>query len=79
MWEEICAATGGPCAYIGRDMKSSHAGMGITEEDWNAAAAHLVATLEKFQVPAAEKEEVLALVSSLKGDIVDAPAPAPHH
>ena len=77
--DQLCAATGGPCAYIGRDMKSSHAGMGITEEDWNAAAAHLVATLEKFQVPAAEREEVLALVSSLKGDIVDAPAPAPHH
>ena len=76
--EQLCAATGGPCAYIGRDMKSSHAGMGITDEDWNAAAAHLVATLEKFQVPAAEKEEVLALVSSLKADIVDAPAQASH-
>jgi hemoglobin len=50
--------------------------MGITREDWNAAAAHLVATLDKFQVPAAEKGEVLALVSSLEADIVDAPAAA---
>ena len=77
--DQLCAATGGPCAYVGRDMKTAHAGMGIGEEDWNAAAAHLVATLDKLQVPAAEKEEVLALVSSLKADIVEAPAATHQH
>lgn len=68
--DQICAATGGPCVYTGRDMETSHQGAGITEEDWNRAAGHLVATLDKFKVPEQEKGEVLALVSSLKADIV---------
>ncbi len=70
--DQLCAATGGPCLYIGRDMKTAHAGMGIAEADWSASVIHLVATLDKFKVPAKEKQEVLALVSSLKPDIVSA-------
>jgi hemoglobin len=69
--DQLCAATGGPCVYIGRDMKSAHQGMGISEADWNAAAAHLVATLDKFKVPEKEKAEVLAAISGLKNDIVE--------
>lgn len=69
--DQLCAATGGPCIYIGRDMKSSHQGMGITEADWNTAAGHLVATLDKFKVPAREKKEVLDAITSLKKDIVE--------
>jgi hemoglobin len=71
--DELCAATGGPCVYIGRDMKTSHAGLGITGSDWDAAVKHLVATLDKFNVPAKEKDDVLGLVSTLKKDIVDKP------
>jgi len=69
--DQLCAATGGPCVYIGRDMKTAHKGMGISKAEWNAAAAHLVATLDKFKVPEAEKNEVLAAVSSLEKDIVE--------
>ncbi len=56
-------------------MKASHEGLGITESDWQAAVGHLVATLDKFKVPQKEKDELLAIASSLKPDIV-APAPA---
>src|SRR5689334_4621679 len=69
--DQFCAATGGPCVYTGRDMKTSHAGLGITEADWNAAAKHLVASLDKFKVPEKEKGEVLAFVTTLKKDIVE--------
>jgi hemoglobin len=69
--DQLCAATGGPCVYIGRDMKTSHAGLGISERDWQIAANHLVATLDKFKVPPREKDEVLAAVSGLKKDIVE--------
>ena len=69
--DQLCAATGGPCIYIGRDMKSSHQGMGITEADWNTSTGHLVATLDKFKVPDREKKEVLGAISGLKNDIVD--------
>lgn len=69
--DKICAATGGPCYYTGRDMKLTHAGIGITEKDWDLSVKHLVATLDKFKVPDKEKKEVLAFISGLKGDIVE--------
>ncbi|HEV3486715.1 MAG TPA: group 1 truncated hemoglobin, partial [Vicinamibacterales bacterium] len=46
--DQLCMATGGPCVYTGRDMKTSHKGMGISESDWTVAVNHLVATLDKF-------------------------------
>ncbi|HEV7893711.1 MAG TPA: group 1 truncated hemoglobin [Pyrinomonadaceae bacterium] len=69
--DQFCAAAGGPCIYTGRTMKDSHAGMGITDAEWDAAAKHLVATLDKFKVGDDEKKDLLAFVSSLKADIVD--------
>jgi len=66
----LCQATGGPCAYHGQDMKTAHAGLKISEEDWQASVKDLTATLDKFKVPAQEKSEVLAAVSNLKNDIV---------
>jgi len=52
-------------------MKMSHGGLGITNAQWDAAAKHLVASLDKFNVPEKEKAEVLAFVTSLKKDIVE--------
>jgi hemoglobin len=69
--DQFCAATGGPCIYTGREMKTSHAGLGITNAEWDAAAKHLVASLDKFKVPEKEKSEILAFVTSLKKDIVE--------
>jgi hemoglobin len=66
----LCVATGGPCSYTGRDMKTAHTGLNITEDDWNVSVKHLGATLDKFKVPDKERQEVLAAVSGLKGDIV---------
>lgn len=69
--DQFCAATGGPCIYTGRDMKTTHKGLGISEADWDAAAKHLVASLDKFKVAEKEKGEILAFVTSLKKDIVE--------
>ena len=69
--DQFCAATGGPCVYIGRDMKTTHKGLGITEADWDAAAKHLAASLDNFKVPEKEKSEILAFVTGLKKDIVE--------
>jgi hemoglobin len=54
-------------------MKTTHGGLGITEKDWDISVKDLVATLDKFNVPAKEKDEVLAAVSGLKKDIVEKP------
>jgi hemoglobin len=69
--DQFCAATGGPCVYTGRDMKTSHSGLGITNAEWDAAAKHLVASMDKYKVPEREKNEVLAFVTTLKKDIVE--------
>jgi len=67
----ICNATGGPCVYIGRDMKTAHKGLNITGAEWDVAVKHFVATLDQFKVPAREKDELTKLVGSLKTDIVE--------
>jgi hemoglobin len=69
--DQLCAAAGGPCVYTGRTMKDSHAGLGISGADWDAAAVHLVASLDKFKVGEQEKKDLLGFVTSLRGDIVD--------
>ncbi len=66
----LCVATGGPCIYTGQDMKTAHAGLHITEADWNASAMHLTETLNKFKVAQKEQQEVMTAISGLKGDIV---------
>ncbi|MBX3236206.1 MAG: group 1 truncated hemoglobin [Nitrospiraceae bacterium] len=70
---QVCGATGGPCNYTGRDMKATHDGMKITGADFNALVQNLVAALDKFSVPAAEKNELLALLGPMKKDIVEIP------
>jgi hemoglobin len=69
--DQLCAATGGPCIYIGRDMRTSHKGLGITEDDWQAAVADLGQTLAKFHVGAAEQRDLGAALGTIKGDIVN--------
>jgi hemoglobin len=64
---------GGPAFYVGRDMKTSHAGMGISGSDWEAFMRHAAATLEHLAVPAREKAEVLAFFTSVKAEIVEKP------
>lgn len=67
----VCMAAGGPQAYEGRSMKSTHRGMKITESQFNALAADLAASLDKFNVPAKEKGELLGAVAATKKDIVE--------
>lgn len=69
--EQICQASGGPCTYSGRDMKSAHAGMSITGAEFDALVGDLVATLNKFKVPEKEKGELLGALGPMKGDIVE--------
>lgn len=68
--DQLCEAAGGPCIYTGRDMKTSHNGLAITDMIWTSSLNHLKATLDKFKVGAQEQSEVLAFVASLKKDIV---------
>ncbi len=68
----LCANAGGPMYYTGRDMKTSHKGMGISENDWDIFLSHAGATIQALQVPQQESDDVVAFVLSLKDDTVEA-------
>ncbi|HEU4683371.1 MAG TPA: group 1 truncated hemoglobin [Nitrospira sp.] len=71
--DQVCAASGGPCVYKGRDMKTTHAGMRIANADFSALVEDLVKALDTYKVPVQEKNELLALLAPMKGDIVETP------
>jgi hemoglobin len=66
----VCQVTGGPCKYTGRAMKESHQKLFITEAEWQAMVVDFRRTLDQFEVPAREQEELIAIVGSTKQDIV---------
>jgi hemoglobin len=68
--EQVCQASGGPCTYTGKTMKDAHAGMKITEADFNALVEDLTKSLDKFKVAEREKNELLGALGGMKGDIV---------
>ena len=68
--DQLCELSGGPCAYYGPPMKEVHKGMKITEAEWNATVESLVKALDKYKVPAKERQDLLAAVSPMKKDIV---------
>lgn len=68
--DQICDATGGPCAYVGRDMKTAHRGMKISDAEWNATVEALVKALDKNNVPAGAKGALLEALGPMKPDIV---------
>ncbi len=67
----VCNVTGGPCKTITRNAKTVHLGLDITETEFNIVLHHLVDTLNKFKVPDKEKKELLAIIGTLKPDIVE--------
>ena len=68
---QICEASGGPCKYTGRTMKQTHAGMGVTDAAFGALVDDLVSALDHHKVGKTEKDELLAVLGPMKGDIVE--------
>jgi hemoglobin len=68
---QICEASGGPCKYTGKDMKTAHMGMGIGGGDFDALVQDLVWALDKLKVGKAEKNELLGALGPMKADIVE--------
>jgi hemoglobin len=69
--DQVCEATGGPCSYTGRGMRETHDGMGVTAGEFDALVEDLVATLDEFDVPKAEQDELLGLLGPMRADIVE--------
>jgi hemoglobin len=71
--EFLSAAFGGPLPWTGKDMRKAHAGMGLTEEHFNAIAENLVGTLKDFKVKQELIDQVVAIAVSTKDDVLDRP------
>ena len=69
--DQICQAAGGPCKYKGKDMKTAHAGMGVTGPAFDALVSDLVATLNQLKVKEADKNAILGVLGPMKSDIVE--------
>jgi hemoglobin len=67
----VCQVSGGPCTYLGADMKTGHSGMGVSNADFDAVVEDLIASLDKFNVAPREKSELLALLAKMRSDIVE--------
>jgi hemoglobin len=69
--DQLCEASGGPCKYKGKDMKTAHKGLGVSNAHFDAMGNDMVAALNAAKVPEKEKNEVLALLGSMRKDIVE--------
>ena len=67
----ISEATGGPLKYKGKDMKSAHAGMKITEKEFDAFVDVFAKVLERNKVAKADIDTLVKAVSATKKDIVE--------
>lgn len=68
--EQICQASGGPCTYTGKDMRTAHEGMHITDDQFNALVEDLVKSLNKLKVDQKSQNDLVGALGAMKGDIV---------
>jgi len=69
--DQLCAIAGGPCSYVGRDMKTAHGGLGITDSDWALNMKYMTAALDKSHVSADARNEFLGLIEGFRKQIVE--------
>jgi hemoglobin len=69
--DQVCEAAGGPCTYTGRSMRETHDGMAVTDAEFSALVEDLVATLNEFNVPETEQQELLGALGPMRDEIVE--------
>ena len=68
--EFFCAGSGGPEPYTGKDMLAAHKGMNISEQEYLAVMDDIVGAMNKHKLDEGTKNDVIAILYSLKGDII---------
>ena len=66
----LSLATGGPSRYEGKEIKSVHANMSISNPEFDAVVGDLKVSLDRLQIPNKEQKELLAIVESTRPEIV---------
>ncbi|HEY3332306.1 MAG TPA: hypothetical protein VGK19_19915 [Capsulimonadaceae bacterium] len=67
----IASKAGGPVNFVGRDMRTTHAGLGVTDADWQRVLSDFGASVDKYKVPAPERRDLMTLVTTLKDQLVE--------
>jgi hemoglobin len=73
--DQLCEATGGPCTYTGRSMRTTHDGMQVTAGEFEVVMQHLEAALDELNVPKTEHDELTGLLRPMREDIVEVESP----
>ena len=68
----LAAALDGPRLFAGRDLTSSHAGMEITDDAFEAIVNHLLTVLADLDIDETAIEQVGARLDALRDQIVSA-------
>ncbi|MFB3920844.1 MAG: group 1 truncated hemoglobin [Terriglobia bacterium] len=71
--DQICFLAGGPCTYIGRDTKTAHTGLKITDKEWDASIEMFRVALNQQKIAGTEQQEFLAMIEKLRPDVVEKP------
>jgi hemoglobin len=75
--DQICEASGGPCKYTGKDMRTSHAGMRIVDSEFDALVEDLKGALDHLKVPVREQNDLIGALAPMKPDIAQEGASRP--
>jgi hemoglobin len=67
--DQLCELSGGSCQYSGREMRESHAAMGITNTQFNALAENLILAMEENDVPTAAQNRLIKKLLPMYPDI----------
>jgi hemoglobin len=68
--EFFCAGSGGPERYTGKDLLTAHKGMNISEQEYIAAIDDVLAAMERHGAGQHERNDVVAILYSLKGQVI---------
>ncbi len=68
--DQLCALSGGPCQYGGRDMKAAHEGMGVRTSHFNALVEVLQQSMDAKKIPFPVQNRMLALLAPMHRDII---------
>ncbi len=68
--EFFCAGAGGPETYTGKDMLATHKGMNVSEQEFVTVIDDAMAALETHHIDPATRNDVLAILWSLKGEVI---------
>jgi hemoglobin len=70
--ELLCSDAGGPCIYVGRDMKTAHVGLKMGEGEWTALMNLWGAILDRHKIEGRNKDEMVQIFAKYKEDILGA-------